>query len=192
MTVRIWEFFCTHVTHVIVVIFCTTDFVSPKSIFSQYRFPFPLLRFLGQNHVALLKDRFLKKMLWKRAITYHLFFTKLKAQIILSNKLKTISDFQDSEVWIQGNSSIWPMAKCIQLWPLNSTSMVNVRMTDLIQWATSILHSAWKFLSMQWIRHTIATESCFCMLLCCSVPEFHWFCNAISSILVQDRWSIIW
>ena len=31
----------------------------------KYRFPFPILRFLPQNHLALLKDRFLKKMLLK-------------------------------------------------------------------------------------------------------------------------------
>ena len=41
------------------------------------RFPFPILRFLPQNHVASLKDRFLKKMLIKRAKTRRLFFTKL-------------------------------------------------------------------------------------------------------------------
>ena len=35
------------------------------------------LRFLPQNHLASLKDRFLKKMLIKRAKTCRLFFTKL-------------------------------------------------------------------------------------------------------------------
>ena len=40
-------------------------------------FPFPILRFLPQNHLASLKDRFLKKMLIKRAKTRRLFFTKL-------------------------------------------------------------------------------------------------------------------
>ena len=43
----------------------------------KYRLPFPILRFLPQNHLASLKDRFLKKMLIKRAKTRHLFFTKL-------------------------------------------------------------------------------------------------------------------
>ena len=43
----------------------------------KYRFPFPILRFLPQNHLASLKDRFLKKMLIKRAKTRRLFFTKL-------------------------------------------------------------------------------------------------------------------
>ena len=40
-------------------------------------FPFPILHFLPQNHLASLKDRFLKKMLIKRAKTRRLFFTKL-------------------------------------------------------------------------------------------------------------------
>ena len=45
--------------------------------FQLYRFPFPILRFLPENHLAWLKDRFLKKMLIKRAKTRRLFFTKL-------------------------------------------------------------------------------------------------------------------
>ena len=43
----------------------------------KYRFPFPILRFLPQNHLASLKDRFLKKMFIKRAKTRRLFLTKL-------------------------------------------------------------------------------------------------------------------
>ena len=43
----------------------------------NYRFLFPILRFLPQNHLASLKDRFLKKMLIKRAKTRRPFFTKL-------------------------------------------------------------------------------------------------------------------
>ena len=45
--------------------------------FQLNTFPFPILRFLPQNHLASLKDRFLKKMLIKRAKTRRLFFTKL-------------------------------------------------------------------------------------------------------------------
>ena len=45
-------------------------------------FPSQFCVFLPQNHLASLKDRFLKKMLKKRAKTRRLFFTKLKAQII--------------------------------------------------------------------------------------------------------------
>ena len=48
-----------------------------------YKFLFPILRFLAQNHIALLKDRFLKKMPLKRANTHRIFFAKLKAEIIL-------------------------------------------------------------------------------------------------------------
>ena len=40
-------------------------------------FPSQFLRFLQQNHLASLKDWFLKKMLIKRAKTRRLFFTKL-------------------------------------------------------------------------------------------------------------------
>ena len=40
-------------------------------------FPSQFWRFLPQNHLASLKDRFLKKMLLKRANTRRLFFTKL-------------------------------------------------------------------------------------------------------------------
>ena len=45
----------------------------------KYPFPFLILRFLLQNHIALLKDRFLKKMLLKRAKTHRLkhFYWKL-------------------------------------------------------------------------------------------------------------------
>ena len=50
----------------------------------KYRFSFPILRFLPQNHLALLKDRFLKKMLLKRAKTRRLIiFVTVQVQIIL-------------------------------------------------------------------------------------------------------------
>ena len=44
----------------------------------KYRFLFPILRFLPQNHLTLLKDRFLKKLLLKRAKakTRRFFFRK--------------------------------------------------------------------------------------------------------------------
>ena len=44
---------------------------------NKYRFPFPILRCLSQNHLASLKDRFLKKNVIKRAKSRRLFFTKL-------------------------------------------------------------------------------------------------------------------
>ena len=40
-------------------------------------YPFQFYVFLPQNHLASLKDRFLKKMLIKRAKIRRLFFTKL-------------------------------------------------------------------------------------------------------------------
>ena len=46
-------------------------------------FPSQFCAFLPLNHLVSLKDRFLKKMLIKRAKTRRLFFTKLQAQIIL-------------------------------------------------------------------------------------------------------------
>ena len=46
-------------------------------------FPSQFCVFLPQNHLASLKDQFLKKMLIKRAKTCRFFFTKLQAQIIL-------------------------------------------------------------------------------------------------------------
>ena len=42
----------------------------------KYRLSFPILHFLPQNHLALLKDWFLKKMLIKSAKTRRLFFRK--------------------------------------------------------------------------------------------------------------------
>ena len=58
--------------------------------------------FLAQNHLALLKDRFLKEMLLKKEQKPVAFFL---AKTTGSNiKLKTISGFQDSLVWNQWNS----------------------------------------------------------------------------------------
>ena len=48
-----------------------------KKSIPDYRLSFPILRFLPLNHLAVLKDRFLKKMLLERAKTRHLFFAEL-------------------------------------------------------------------------------------------------------------------
>ena len=57
-------FFCTCVTHIIVIIWHTHHISFLRNQFSvKYRFPFPILRFLPQNHLALLKNRYLKKKL---------------------------------------------------------------------------------------------------------------------------------
>ena len=61
----------------------------------KYRFPFPISCFLSQNQ--LLKDRFLKKMLLKRAKPVA-FFRKT----IGSNNYFTITENN----WIQGNSTL--------------------------------------------------------------------------------------
>ena len=63
ITVRNWEFFCTHVTHIVVAIFYTTNFVCTKSNFSQFQISLLNFAFLAQNHKALLQGPFLKKML---------------------------------------------------------------------------------------------------------------------------------
>ena len=56
-----------HMWHTIIVIIWRTPLSFQLNRFSvKYRFPFPILCFLPQNHLALLKDRFLKKMLLKR------------------------------------------------------------------------------------------------------------------------------
>ena len=65
LKVRIREFFCTHVSHINVIVICTANFVSFKSIFSYPQISPSNFVFLAQNHLALLKDRFLKKMLLK-------------------------------------------------------------------------------------------------------------------------------
>ena len=62
INLQIWKFFCTHNTHKTAIIFRTANFVSTLSIFSLIQISFPILRCLAQNHLVLLKDRFLKKM----------------------------------------------------------------------------------------------------------------------------------
>ena len=74
---RIWEFFFTHVTFIIVIVLHTANFVSTKLIFSEIQISLPNFAFLEQNHPALLKEWFLKKMLLKRTNTCRLFFYKI-------------------------------------------------------------------------------------------------------------------
>ena len=82
----------------------------------KYRFHSPIMSFLPQNHLALLKDRFLKIMHLKRVKTCCLF-------------LQTI-DSNNSFTLIENNFRFCMLAKfelkvtvlwtkCIQLWPLN-------------------------------------------------------------------------
>ena len=78
----------------------------------KYRFPFPILRFFKAKSPALLKDRFLKKVLLKTAKPCRLFFFFFFffRKFIGSNNSFTVIKhnlgFQDSEVWIQGNSTL--------------------------------------------------------------------------------------
>ena len=86
----------------------------------KYRFPFPILHFfIVKSPIALLKDRFLKKMLLKTAKTRRLFFAELYAQIDLLLKLKTIFVFffkiARFEFNVAVNYSL--RSKCTQLWP---------------------------------------------------------------------------
>ena len=48
------------VTHTIVII-CRKQFLI------KYRFPFPILRFISLNHLALLKDRFFQENAFKKS-----------------------------------------------------------------------------------------------------------------------------
>ena len=66
--VWIWKSFRTRVTNMIMIFFQQISFLL-KRFLVEYRFLFRILRFLAQNHLALLKDRFCKKMLIKRAKT---------------------------------------------------------------------------------------------------------------------------
>ena len=61
-------YYCDYLTH-------TTVRFYLKRFSVKYPFPFLILRFLPQNHLALLKGWFLKKMLLKRAkpITLNIF-----------------------------------------------------------------------------------------------------------------------
>ena len=87
----------------------------PHPFLVKYRFPLPILCFFSAKIQKLVSQ----EMFLKRANTCRLCFAKLKAQIILLlSFLKTISGFLVGEVWIQGNITTWPMAKCIQLWTL--------------------------------------------------------------------------
>ena len=86
----------------------------------KYRFPFPILRFLPQNHIALLKDRFLKKMRLKRTKTRRFFFF---VKTIGSNTSLTLiehnfSFFEITKFEFKVTVHCSLLAKCTKLWPL--------------------------------------------------------------------------
>ena len=75
-----------------------TKFRFYQLISVKYRFPFQILHFLAQNHLALLTDRFLKKMLLKRVNTGCFSFAKLKAENNSSTLIEQKKSFKNSEV----------------------------------------------------------------------------------------------
>ena len=85
----------------------------------KYR-PFLILRgFLSQNHLALLKDRFLKNLLLKRAKTRCLFFVKTigsnNSFTLIENNFRCFK-IAKFEFKVTVHYSLW--TKCTQLWPL--------------------------------------------------------------------------
>ena len=68
--VRNWDFFFTHVNHVIVNILCTANFISTISISRSIQIII-LLSPPPQNHLTLLKNQFLKKSIQKRLKSKH-------------------------------------------------------------------------------------------------------------------------
>ena len=71
-------YYCDYLTH-------TTFRFYLNDFQLKYPFSFLILRFLPQNHLALLKDRFLKKILLKRAKTLSLKTFLLKTPSFLSS-----------------------------------------------------------------------------------------------------------
>ena len=89
----------------------------------RHRFLFPILRgfFTVKSPIELFKDRFLKKMLLKRAKTCRLCFTKLQAQIFSYSSWKQFQVFKIAkfEFKVTVPYSLW--AKGSQLWPINTS-----------------------------------------------------------------------
>ena len=59
--VRIYNLFCTYVTHIIVIICLTQHFISTFILMHRAYFPSQFCVFFTVNHLSLLKDRILKK-----------------------------------------------------------------------------------------------------------------------------------
>ena len=57
--IRIWELFFTHFTHWLGLSLAQQISFLSNWFIVKYKFPFPTLRFLEQNDLELLKDRFL-------------------------------------------------------------------------------------------------------------------------------------
>ena len=106
-----WHIHCDYLSH----IYC--DYLS-HTTFHFYLINFQLNTdfpsqfwdfYSKKNHIVLLKDRFLKKMLLKRAKNLSPFFHKT----IGSNNSFTLKFqvFKIAKLWIQDNSSLQPMDK---------------------------------------------------------------------------------
>ena len=76
----------------------------PNWFLVKYKFQFQILRFPGQNHLALLKDMFFfKENAFKKNKHPSPFLSKTIGSNNCFTLLKTISGFQDTLVWIQCN-----------------------------------------------------------------------------------------
>ena len=123
--VRIWvRFFFTHATHIIVIILCTENFVSTKLFWVKYKFLFPFMRLLRAKSLSITWRWVSQENAFKKSKHQPPFLYRITG-LNNSFKLKTISGFQDSLIWIQCNSTLWPVAKCIQLWRLDKSTCVN-------------------------------------------------------------------
>ena len=75
-------------TYIIVIIYRKPHFVSTyNQLLTKYRFPFKIWRVLLLNHLALLKDGYLKKRLSKGAKTCHLLEVWVQKTILLLLKI---------------------------------------------------------------------------------------------------------
>ena len=83
LKVWIWELFCTHFTHIAVIIFLTTNFVSTKSIFHYIQISLPNFGSFSSKSPSVTQRSVSQENAFKKSKHHHLSFAKLKTQIIL-------------------------------------------------------------------------------------------------------------
>ena len=83
-----------------------TEFPSQFCIIYTVKSPSITQRSVTQENSFRKRER---ENLQKKKIKNRLFVAKVYAQIILFLRLKTIAEFSDSEVWMQGDSTIRPI-----------------------------------------------------------------------------------
>ena len=85
----------------------------------KWRFPFRVLRL---NYLALLKDRFLKKNVIKRAKTHRLFSQNCRLKLFFYSNWKQFQVFKITkfEFKVTVHYGLW--ANCTQLWPLKDVN----------------------------------------------------------------------